>query len=63
MHLTYNIASGNPQIGKERLVIIWTTFLITFGLGYPTVNRYDARNGSRRHILLQNGGWAGARAG
>ncbi len=30
---------------KNRLVLVWATFfLIAFGLGYPTVNRYDARN-------------------
>src|ERR1700752_2759336 len=33
-----------PRITRGRFVLAWTTFfLIAFGLGYPTMNRYDAR--------------------
>lgn len=33
-----------PSIGTGRAALLWVLFLlIAFGLGYPTLNRYDAR--------------------
>jgi len=42
---TNDTASTQARIRMRRLVLGWVTFfLIAFGLGYSTLNRYDARN-------------------
>jgi hypothetical protein len=42
---TNDTASMQAHLLKSRLGLAWATFfLIAFGLGYPTLNRYDARN-------------------
>ena len=44
MVLATDSAGRSPRITKGRLGLAWATFfLIAFGLGYPTLNRYDAR--------------------
>jgi hypothetical protein len=49
--LTVNRSASTPRLAFPharpwRLIIIWLTwFVIAFGLGYPSLNRYDARHG------------------
>ena len=44
MVLATDSAGTIPRVTKRRLVLAWATFFfIAFGLGYPTLNRYDAR--------------------